>query len=218
MDCIGVQPARGESPLSEYLKVNVELFERNLHFYQTVFGCKHIKLASQKESLKGEIGKLVITDHAVMDIMEFYHLNYGLQTIVLRLPPVYGIGPYIANSGLGRMMECARKGEPIELWGDTTIRRDFISIHDVVTAIECVASSEQAQGVYSISGGLISLREEGETVRRVFGSESNLLMVPEKANNLEPSCVYLNQKRIKDLGWNPKWTFEDIVRELKEGM
>ena len=217
VNCVGVQPARGHYTLKEYLQVNVVDWAEKLWDIHCYITDKVITLTSQKTTLKGEIGKLVITDNCVRDIMEWYHQTHGLQTIVLSLPPVYGIGPYLANSGLGAMMECAKKGEPIELWGDTSIKRDFISIHDVVTAIECLADSDTAQGEYCVSGGLWSLREEGETVKRVLGSESEIVYCEGRDNGLEPSDRYHNQKRIHDLGWKEQWSFERIVRELKDG-
>jgi UDP-glucose 4-epimerase len=220
VNCVGVQPARGEWDLWNYLDINVMRLETKLEVAKR-HGLPFITLCSQKTTLKGEIGKLVLTDNAARNLCEWYHQTYGLRTIVLSLPPVYGIGPYLKGSGLGAMMDAAKAGKPIEVWGDHRVRRDFISIHDVVSAINTLAESE-AQGEYQISGGLLSVEAEAEIVNEVFGGVG--LTYVDSDNGLESSCVFEDMNmssgrpKLSELGWRPEWDFRRIVMELKGGV
>jgi UDP-glucose 4-epimerase len=173
-----------------------------------------ITFTSQKQQLKGEIGKLVITDHAIIDIMEWYHNEYGMRTVVLRLPPVYGHGPYLANSGLGRMIECAKSGKPIEIWGDPNVGRDWIDIRDVVRAVQAFADSD-AQGVFYITAGRLVLFDEAYFVKDVWGGE--VVYKPEIPNGLIETFAYLNMSKTSKY-WKPQYSFISCLQEIQRRM
>lgn len=198
-----VQPARGKFPLDQYIATNVMGLRNVMAWARWHEIPKVISMASQKGYAKGEINKLVRTDHEAMALMREGPYLYGLQTIVLRLPPVIGPGPYIANSGLGQMIEGAKRGR-IEVWGDAT--RAVISVHDVVSAIQYLVKSD-LQGVCSI-GIPLSLESEAQTVREVFGGE--LVYRPEIDNGISQDIEVTGIP-----GWEPRWSFREMVEELK---
>lgn len=200
-----VQPARGKFPLDQYLETNVRGLSNIMEWARWWGVARVISMASQKGYANGEINKLVRTDHEAMTLMSQGPHLYGLQTIVLRLPPVYGVGPYIANSGLGQMIEGAKRGR-IEVWGDPSASRAVTSVHDVVSAIQYLVRSD-LQGVYSI-GIPLSLESEAQTVREVYGGE--LVYRPEIDNKISQDIEVTGIP-----GWEPRWTFREMVEELK---
>lgn len=203
-----VQPARGVFPFEEYFDVNVMGMWGILAWAWSWSIPKVIAMSSQKTSLKGEVGKLVRTDTEVRRAMDYYRhafITHRLQTIVLRLPPVYGPGPYIAKSGLGQMIEGAKQGR-IEVWGNPSNSRAVISVHDVVSAIQYLVKSD-LQGVFSI-GIPLSLESEVKAVQEVFGGE--LVYRPEIDNGIRQDIEVSGIP-----GWEPRWTFREMVQELK---
>ncbi|MEZ4846841.1 MAG: hypothetical protein R2877_07915 [Bdellovibrionota bacterium] len=54
---------------------------------------------SDGESIKysGEYAMFSISETAAQNAVNFYRHHYGLQGIILRLPPVYGFGPIYAD-------------------------------------------------------------------------------------------------------------------------
>lgn len=200
-----VQPARGVFSEEEYERTNAEGF---WHVCIWAFNNrirKVITMLSQKTALEGEIGKLVRTDRDVMETINGMVLNEGERLIGLRLPPVIGPGPYIAKSGLGQMIEGAKRGR-IEVWGKPEATRAVISVHDVVSAIQYLVRSD-LQGVYSI-GIPLSLESEAQTVREVFGGE--LVYRPEIDNGISQDIEVTGIP-----GWEPRWAFKEMVSELK---
>jgi nucleoside-diphosphate-sugar epimerase len=195
-----VQPARGIFSEEDYEQVNVYGFLRiaawALHFAKQ----KVVTMASQKTSTEGELGKLVAADARVIDVVGLFP---GLT--VLRLPPVIGPGPYIAKSGLGQMIEGAKQGR-IEVWGNPSNSRAVISVHDVVSAIQYLVKSD-LQGVFSI-GIPLSLESEVKAVQEVFGGE--LVYRPEIDNGIRQDIEVSGIP-----GWGPRWTFREMVMELK---
>jgi nucleoside-diphosphate-sugar epimerase len=201
-----VQPARGKFPLDQYLDTNVKGLLNVMEWARWWGVPRVLSMASQKGYAKGEISKLVRTDHEAMTLMSQGPHLYGLQTIVLRLPPVIGPGPYIAKSGLGQMIEGAKQGR-IEVWGNPANSRAVISVHDAVSAIGYLAKSD-LQGVFSI-GIDLSLEQEVKAVQEVFGGE--LVYRPEVDNGIHQDIPVTGIP-----GWEPKWDFERMVRELSD--
>src|SRR5262249_7670627 len=125
----------------------------------------------------GEYAMFAISESAAADCVEYYAESFGVTGIVLRLPPVYGYGPHTEifkdgkpiKTGFQIFIDRAEKSEPIELWGNPENGRDIVYVKDVVDAVSRALSHPDARGLYNISSGrLLSLREQAETIIRVF--------------------------------------------------
>jgi UDP-glucose 4-epimerase len=174
----------------------------------------------------GEYAMFSISESAAQDCVEHYRRQYGMKGIVFRLPPVYGYGPHTEIFWLGKpiktgfqiFIENAVAGKMIEVWGDCTKGRDIVYIKDVVEAFSLALKSRDAEGLYNItSGRSITLRDEVEIIVKVFCGEngkSEIIYKPEKSNSIEP-FLYDNSKARKELGWVPRYSFEDMLIDYK---
>ena len=64
----------------------------------------------------------------------YYH-SFGLKTISLRFSNLYGPHSEHKPSVIARYIDCARKGEPLVIYGDGNQTRDFVHVDDVCQAI-----------------------------------------------------------------------------------
>ena len=84
-----------------------------------------------------------------------YEYMYGLDYRVVRLANPYG--PYQRPNGkLGAVTTFtykAIKSEPIDLYGDGSIVRDFIYIQDAIDAILTIANGEDYHKVFNVGSG-----------------------------------------------------------------
>jgi UDP-glucose 4-epimerase len=177
----------------------------------------------------GEYAMFSISEGAAEDCIEHYNQQYGMQGIIFRLPPVYGYGPHTEifkngkplKTGFKVFIDNAIAGKPIEVWGDSEKGRDIIYVKDVVTAIILALKSKDASGLYNIaSGRALSLREEAETIVRVFSPRdhpSKITYRQDKPNSIEP-FLYDITKAKRDLGWSPKYSFEEWLVDYKKEM
>lgn len=175
----------------------------------------------------GDYTMFSISESAASDCIELYTQRYGIQGIVLRLPPVYGFGPHLEIFKDGRpiitgflaLIEQAERGQPLELWGDTSIARDIVYVKDVVAAIVLALRRNGISGLFNISSGKrLSLQDQAECVIRVFsppGARSEVRYRPETPHYLE-SYVYDITKARDILGWQPKYAFEDMLRDYRK--
>ena len=177
----------------------------------------------------GNFAMYSISESAAVDCVEHYRQQYGLQGIILRLPPVYGYGPHMEGfrdgkpekTGFQVFIEKALRGETIELWGDCNKGRDIIYVKDVISAIILAMKSDTAGGLYNIaSGKALSLKEEAEAIVRAFSpvdSPSQIVLRPDKQNCIDP-FVYDVSKAGRDLGWYPRFSISDMLEDYKREM
>ena len=145
----------------------------------------------------------------------------------MRLPPVYGFGPHLEifmdgkpiKTGFLGLIENAEKGEPLVLWGDPSKARDIVYVKDVVEAMSLSLRRANIAGLYNIASGRgLSLQEQAETIIRVFsppGRKSEIKYRPEIPHYFEP-YVYDVRKAQEVLGWTPKFSFEDMLKDFRK--
>ena len=175
----------------------------------------------------GEYAMFSISESAAQDCVMHYHAQYGLASIVFRLPPVYGYGPHMEifkegkpiKTGFQVFIERAMASQPLEVWGDGRVGRDIVYVKAVVSAFLKAIDSETAQGLFNISSGkYLSLREQAETIARVFwGSATAPVFIerPDKSNGMD-SFLYDIGKAKRELGWSPEYSFEDMLIDYQK--
>jgi UDP-glucose 4-epimerase len=172
----------------------------------------------------GEYAPYVLSQVAATEYIDYYCKEYGIQGIILRLPPVYGYGPHTEifkngkniKTGFRTFMDNARDKRPIEVWGNPANGRDIVYVKDVVTAI-LLAIDKDVTGLYNItSGKLLTVQEEVDMIIKVFSPDGTgeVRYCPEKPNSIEP-FVYDNSRAKRVLDWFPQYSFEDMLRDLQ---
>ena len=139
---------------------------------------------------------------------------YGIETVSLRYFNVYGPGldpngPYAL--AIGRFLMARKSGEPITIFGDGTITRDFTHVQDVVSANVLAADSPNVgKGeVINIGAGRnVSIQALAE----MFGVPIQYGPPRIEAHD----SLADNRKAKKLLGWEPTITLEDGIAELKK--
>lgn len=136
---------------------------------------------------------------------------YGLSVLSLRFFNVYG--PRVRTSGtygavFGVFLAQRRLGKPLTIVGDGTQTRDFTYVSDVVSALLLAAESNLSGDVYNVgSGGTYSVNRLAELI----GGET--VRIPKRPG--EPDCTFADISKVKrDLGWSPRVTLEEGVRNL----
>jgi UDP-glucose 4-epimerase len=181
----------------------------------------------------GDHAVYVISKNAAGDVIEYYNQEFGMQGIIFRLPPVYGVGPHSIiyvngkyyKTGIQTFIDNALMGDPIEIWGNPDTVRDIVYVKDVAHAFILAIKSNKAKGLYNMtSGTAVSLEKQVKTIIKLFsqkGKESKIIYRPEKANNT-PSFLFDITKAKEDFKYSPQYLpFEkmmvDYKKELESG-
>src|SRR5262245_45751118 len=112
---------------------------------------------------------------AIEKYLQLEHHLHGLDYCVLRPANLYGERqrPDVALGAVTVFLDRALRGEPIRIWGDGSIVRDYVYVGDAVEALVAAIAYSGQEKVFNIgSGAGTSLNElvkliEGEIGRRV---------------------------------------------------
>ena len=143
--------------------------------------------------------------------------TYRIPTVALRYSIVQGSRQSFRHFYSGALRDfCVRAlaGLPIVMQEDAGQIRDYVNVHDVVDAHLLVLRNKKADyQVFNVgSGKETRVIELARTVCRVTGTPSKLEPTGEFRIN-SPRNSKMNIDKLKKLGWLPKRTLEDSVRE-----
>lgn len=146
--------------------------------------------------------------------LSLYHALYGLTYTVLRYSNVYG--PRQGAKGEGGVIyifaKALAEGKSLTIYGDGGQTRDFISVHDVVSA-NVAALTHGDNSIYNVSTGTeISLNDLAEEMTRLSGRTEPVTHGPERPGDIYRSSLNSSAAQ-KALHWKPQ---TDLQKGLQE--
>ncbi|MBQ9663795.1 MAG: NAD-dependent epimerase/dehydratase family protein [Oscillospiraceae bacterium] len=184
-------PTTSNRQISEELSANVilsaQLFEACAaeHVKKVVFissgGTVYGKAAScplHEDTPTDPITSYGIQKLTIEKLLYLYHHMYGFDYRIIRLANPYG--PYQRPNGvLGAVTTFTYRAlahEPITVYGNGSVVRDFIYIDDAVRGILAIAEGNDAHRVFNLGSGRgTSIREVLDTIRRELGLEPEII-------------------------------------------
>ena len=136
---------------------------------------------------------------------------YKLPVVAIRIFNAYGprsktTGAYGAVFGV--FLAQKLNGKPFTVVGDGTQRRDFVFVTDLAHAFLAAAESERQQEIYNVGAG--NPQPVNRLVELLGG---DVVYVPKRPG--EPDCTWADITKIRrELGWEPRVTFEQGVAEM----
>lgn len=137
--------------------------------------------------------------------METFARQTGASVTILRPANVYGPGQSLqAGFGLVRtLLDKARTGEAVEIWGSGQQMRDFLYIDDLVDACVRLLDTPAATGVFNAGSGVgTSLLDLVKLVRQVTGRDLPVQLKP--GRDIDVEGIWLDCSRLHEAtGWQP---------------
>jgi UDP-glucose 4-epimerase len=141
---------------------------------------------------------------------------YDMDCTILRYFHVYG--PRQENSDVGGVVSIFGRrvfnGEPPVIFGDGTQQRSFTYVKDLVEINKLVAMADGTTGeAYNCASGInVTIGELAEMVKKHFGRTD----LPTEYDEWTVGDIKefdVSNEKIKQLGFEFKWKFEDGLRE-----
>ena len=169
-----------------------------------------------------------ITKNAACDIIQHYSVKYGFKYYILRFPNIFCYHPnptyYVDGkkrwTGQRAIIEDAKAGRDIELWGNPDAARDVFYVKDCTQIIEKCLSSDGASGTYNVGTGVAVTRyEQIQGLIDVFGSKEHPSKVVVRTDKPDSPTYMLDvSKTERELGYEPHYDYMTYLRDLKHEM
>ena len=144
-----------------------------------------------------------------------YKYQFGLQHRILRLANPFGPSQAAAKAQgvIPIFIDRIRNGEPIEIWGDGSIVRDFIFIDDVVEAISTCLDDSGDYETYNIGSGIgRTLNEVISAIEKVSGISSNVIYKSSRKSDVPINILDCSLAHAQ-LGWSAKVNFDQGIEK-----
>ncbi len=166
-------------------------------------------------------GLYEISNLTAEKIIEVYDEVHGIASVLLRLTNIYGPRAQMKHSRYGVVnwfVRVALDGKPLQVFGDGTIKRDFLYVDDCVEAILLAAVTDLARREILNVGDdrATTFRELAEELARLEGATWAFAPFSPERKAQEPGDFVSDISKIRRLlGWSPRTSLtEGLTRTL----
>jgi UDP-glucose 4-epimerase len=168
-------------------------------------------------------GIYAVTNLSAEKMILVYQDVHKIQGACLRITNTYGPRHQMAHDEYGVLNWFIRKAiddEPIPVFGDGRILRDFLFVDDLVNCFLRTATSKKAYGeVFNVGTGVpINFIELAEKIVQIAGTgKVAFTEFTQERKEVEPGDYYTNISKIKRIvGWEPETSLEEGLRTTIE--
>lgn len=150
---------------------------------------------------------------------ECVYRQHGKHFVSAVLPAVYGLNDYgttVMPMLLDKFADAVTTGKPdVTIWGTGNAYREFIHSKDVVDALLFLVEHGEGGQHYNVgSGEEHSIKELAGILKKVSCFKGGLVFDTSKPDSA--GRQFLNSAKLYSLGWKPKISFAEGVKEVYE--
>lgn len=161
------------------------------------------------------LSKLTVENH-----MRLCADTSGLEVAILRIGNAFGPGQQ-AHPGFGVIANYCRRaasGQPVVIFGDGSMVRDYVYVDDVVDALTRAAQSPLPHRTFNIGTGTgHSLIDVVGTIERVIGRPVQVEFQPLRPFDI-PKSVLDASRAATHLGWRARVSFREGIGRTLEAL
>jgi UDP-glucose 4-epimerase len=110
---------------------------------------------------------------------------------------------------IAALIGCALRDQPIEIWGDGSVVRDFIFVDDILDALEAAAHDNSDSRIFNIGSGCgRTVREVMAAIEVLLSKKIDIAWQAGRPSDVPVSVVSVERAK-QVLGWSPKTPFEN---------
>lgn len=158
-----------------------------------------------------------------LTIEKYLHLNHalhGLDYCVLRIANAYGERQRTetAQGAVSVFLERILRGQPLQVWGDGSVVRDYVYVADIVQAFLKALDHAGEDRIFNIGSGLgVSLKELIGEIGAVVGHPPAVEYTPARRFDVPANVLDCSLAR-RALGWQARTPLAEGLRRTYEWM
>ena len=198
------------------LKPNQSVF----NFVSSWFVYGDIELPARETSYCDPKGFYSITKRCAEQLIISYCETFKINYRILRLCNVYGPndkGVSKKKNALQYLINQLKSNNEVNLYLDGKFYRDYMHVSDVAHAIDLCLEKAPVNEIINIgSGDKIEFKHIIDLARNYTSSQSKIgtMKVPEFHKKVQVTNFYMNVDKLKSLGFLPKISIEEGIKEL----
>lgn len=194
----------------------------------TKAGVRKLVFVSSGGTVYGPPAQLPITEGALTDpisaygldkllmekLLGLYRLIDGLDYVILRVSNPYGPfqRPNRAQGIVATILKRALDNEPVEIWGDGSVIRDYLYVDDVCDALIAASVTSSESRLFNIGSGIgRSLNDVVSSISHVIGVDIQVNYRSARAADIPINILQCDRAR-DSLNWKPRVEWQDGIR------
>jgi UDP-glucose 4-epimerase len=161
-----------------------------------------------------------ITKLAIEKYLLLFEKIHGIKAIILRVANPFGERqrPENAQGAVGVFLHRALLHQPIEIWGDGSVTRDYIYIEDVADAFAKAVEYSGSKSVFNIGSGVgTQLNGLIQIIEEILGSSVTRRYLPARPFDV-PVSILCNALAKEELQWAPRGSLRDGIAKTAKSM
>lgn len=150
--------------------------------------------------------------------LHWYEYNRGLRFCSLRLANPYSPSQVSdrPQGVVGRFVYKALMGEPIEIWGDGSVVRDYIYMDDALDVFLLALGYGGGKKTFNVGSGVgHSLLDIAGAIESELGSPLDIRFLPARKVDVPINILDISRARA-ELGWSPRTDLAVGIRRMIE--
>ena len=157
---------------------------------------------------------------AGLKMCSYYNKQYGTNYISVMPCNLYGINDnfslensHVLPALMRKFHEAKERGDnTVTVWGSGKPLREFLNVDDLADACLFLMDFYKGDEFFNVGYGKeVTIRELAELVKETVGFEGEIVMDPSKPDGTMRKLTDIS--RIKSLGWEPKISLEEGLRQ-----
>jgi len=217
-----------ENP-SLYMEVNID-GTTNVADYAVSYGVQNFVFASsssvygartnvpfrESEDVDMPVSPYAASKRMGEILMYTYHYLYGLPVSCLRFFTVYGPLQRPYGMVIQRFMKQMEAGEPVTIYGDGSMGRDFTYIDDIVEGILAALEADYAYEIFNLGNSYpVTILEVVEALEEAMGVSAERSFLEKPSTEVPVTYADISKSQAY-LGYNPQTPFKEGVKRQYE--
>ena len=152
-----------------------------------------------------------ITKLAIEKYILLFQRLHGIKAVILRLSNPYGERQRVetAQGAVAVFLQRALRRQPLEIWGDGSVTRDYVYIGDVADAFLRAADYQGPSSIFNIGSGQgTSLNELLTKLEAVLGHDIERQYLPARSFDVQLNVLDTGLAQ-RELNWSPRVAMDE---------
>jgi UDP-glucose 4-epimerase len=162
------------------------------------------------------ISSYAISKLAVEKYLYFFNFHYGLDYVCLRYSNIYGEGqnPHGMLGAITIFLEKVKNDEPVKVFGDGNIVRDYVHIKDAARANLNAIESNTEHKIFNIATGTgTSINQLIDIITEVTRKKVRVRYLEKRTSDVDSNVLDISLAK-KELNWVPEIKLRNGISQL----